>query len=152
MWNGIGQLLVSGAFFSAQHHLNECHRFKYCQYSSNFPPVLFKLALPVVLSISFLRISSRVRTQDLMEQQRQVRVLSNGQFSGGTRLVIQENEDFDSFLARASNKLWKGQKIGRRLFFDDSAEVLEDLNDVIIYSSIYLLRFTEEVRRERGTI
>jgi hypothetical protein len=87
-----------------------------------------------------------------MEQQRQVRVLSNGQFSGGTRLVIQENEDFDSFLARASNKLWKGQKIGRRLFFDDSAEVLEDLNDVIIYSSIYLLRFTEEVRRERGTI
>jgi hypothetical protein len=29
---------------------------------------------------------------------------------------------------------------------------LEDLNDVIIYSSIYLLRFTEEVRRERGTI
>ncbi len=73
-----------------------------------------------------------------MDQQKRVKVLPNGHLNGGTRIVIQEEEDLGAFIARASRKLWKGQKIGTRLFFDDGGEVLDDLTDVISEDTLYI--------------
>jgi len=72
------------------------------------------------------------------QQQKRVRVLPNGQFSGATRVVIQEDEDLGTFIDRASKKLWKGAKIGTRLFFDNGDEVIDDLNDVVVGDTLYI--------------
>ena len=60
-----------------------------------------------------------------MDTQRRVRILPNGQSSGGTRLYIEDSEHLDSFIFRAANLLWKGKKSGKALFFDNGDEVLE---------------------------
>jgi hypothetical protein len=73
-----------------------------------------------------------------MEQPKRVIILPNGQLSGGTRIVIREGEALDTFIARASTKLWRGQKIGRRLFFHDGLEVLDDLDDIVVGDTLYI--------------
>ena len=73
----------------------------------------------------------------LMEHLKRVKILPNGQHIGGTRIVIEEDEDLDTFIDRASNLLWKGKKHGIRLFFDDGMEVFE-LKSIIPGDTLYI--------------
>jgi hypothetical protein len=61
-----------------------------------------------------------------MDQRRRVSVVPNGQpIRKGTLLIIEEDEDLDSFIVRASKLLWKGKKTGIILFFSTGMEILE---------------------------
>jgi hypothetical protein len=106
----------------------------------SFPHFLFKLT-PSWDCHFICETFQYVGTQDSlksMEQPKRVTILPNGQANGGTCIVIQEDDDFDSFIERTSKKLWKGKKIGRRLFFHNGAEVLDDLADIINGDTLYI--------------
>jgi hypothetical protein len=59
-------------------------------------------------------------------KQRQVYVIPEGQsIQNGTMLLIQEDNDLESFIARAAYVIWNGEKIGDRLYCSDGDEVLD---------------------------
>jgi hypothetical protein len=72
-----------------------------------------------------------------MDQQKSVRVLTNRQLKGVTRIKIQETEDLGSFIDRAANLLWKGSKFGKRLFYDNGDEALE-LESIVSGDTLYI--------------
>ena len=85
------------------------------------------------------KVISNVAQTLSMDIQRRVSIIPNGQpIQTGALLIIEENESLDSFIARASEELWDGERNGKNLFFSTGMRIRRNLNAILNGDTLYI--------------